>query len=91
MITLRRSEQRNGVNKVVTDASIGSAVEVGAGVDLFAIRVRNSGFSVGYHVCLPAFGGTTPYVVAYIGPNVPIRRVTVRKCRRKTVQRRGPS
>ena len=33
---------------------------VAAGVELFATRVRYSGFSIGYNVCVAAFGGTTP-------------------------------
>jgi MFS transporter, MHS family, proline/betaine transporter len=40
-----------------------------AGVELFATRVRYSGFSrfsIGYNVCVAAFGGTTPYVVTWL-------------------------
>jgi MHS family proline/betaine transporter-like MFS transporter len=29
-------------------------------------RVRYSGFSIGYNVCVAAFGGTTPYVVTWL-------------------------
>jgi MHS family proline/betaine transporter-like MFS transporter len=39
---------------------------VSAGVELFATRVRFSGFSVGYNVCVALFGGTTPYVVTWL-------------------------
>jgi MHS family proline/betaine transporter-like MFS transporter len=39
---------------------------VSAGVELFATRVRFSGFSVGYNVCVAIFGGTTPYVVTWL-------------------------
>jgi MHS family proline/betaine transporter-like MFS transporter len=39
---------------------------VAAGVELFATRVRYSGFSVGYNICVAAFGGTTPYVVTWL-------------------------
>jgi MFS family permease len=39
---------------------------VGAGVELFATRVRYSGFSIGYNICVAAFGGTTPYVVTWL-------------------------
>ncbi len=39
---------------------------VSAGVELFATRVRFSGFSVGYNVCVAVFGGTTPYVVTWL-------------------------
>jgi MFS transporter, MHS family, proline/betaine transporter len=38
---------------------------VAAGVELFATRVRYSGFSIGYNVCVAAFGGT-PYVVTWL-------------------------
>jgi MHS family proline/betaine transporter-like MFS transporter len=31
---------------------------VAAGVELFATRVRYSGFSIGYNICVAAFGGT---------------------------------
>jgi hypothetical protein len=98
-----------------------------AGVELFATRVRYRGFSIGYNICVAAFGGTTPYVVTWltadgrrrrarllrradrdrvagsdldrqrdrgpsaatcdIGPNVPIRGVTVSGCRRPIPQR----
>ncbi|WP_370331281.1 MFS transporter [Mycolicibacterium hippocampi] len=39
---------------------------VSAGVELFATRVRFSGFSVGYNVCVAVFGGTTPYIVTWL-------------------------
>jgi MFS transporter, MHS family, proline/betaine transporter len=39
---------------------------VTAGVELFATRVRYSGFSIGYNVCVAVFGGTTPYVVTWL-------------------------
>jgi MHS family proline/betaine transporter-like MFS transporter len=39
---------------------------VAAGVELFTTRVRYSGFSIGYNVCVAAFGGTTPYVVTWL-------------------------
>jgi len=37
-----------------------------AGVELFATRVRYSGFSVGYNIAVAGFGGTTPYVVTWL-------------------------
>ncbi|SCX23816.1 MFS transporter [Mycolicibacterium fluoranthenivorans] len=43
---------------------------VTAGVELFATRVRYSGFSVGYNVCVALFGGTTPYAVTWLTANV---------------------
>ncbi|ULE34627.1 MFS transporter [Mycobacterium sp. IDR2000157661] len=46
--------------------SIYVSVAVSAGVELFATRVRYSGFSVGYNICVAAFGGTTPYVVTWL-------------------------
>ena len=39
---------------------------VAAGVELFTTRVRYSGFSIGYNVCVAAFGGTMPYVVTWL-------------------------
>ncbi|BBX19636.1 MFS transporter [Mycolicibacterium duvalii] len=46
--------------------SIYIAAAVTAGVELFATRVRFSGFSVGYNLCVAIFGGTTPYVVTWL-------------------------
>jgi MHS family proline/betaine transporter-like MFS transporter len=46
--------------------SIYVSTAVTAGVELFATRVRYSGFSIGYNVCLAAFGGTTPYLVTWL-------------------------
>jgi MHS family proline/betaine transporter-like MFS transporter len=37
-----------------------ASAAVAAGVELFATRVRYSGFSIGYNICVAAFGGTTP-------------------------------
>ncbi len=37
-----------------------------AASELFATRVRYSGLSVGYHVSVAVFGGTTPYVVTLL-------------------------
>ncbi|WP_164478407.1 MFS transporter [Mycolicibacterium stellerae] len=42
------------------------SVAVATGVELFATRVRYSGFSIGYNVCVALFGGTTPYMVAWL-------------------------
>ncbi|RDH74378.1 MFS transporter [Mycolicibacterium moriokaense] len=42
------------------------AVAVATAVELFATRVRYSGFSIGYNVCVAVFGGTTPYMVAWL-------------------------
>lgn len=39
---------------------------VSAGVEMFATRVRYSGFAVGYNICVALFGGTTPYVVTWL-------------------------
>ena len=39
---------------------------VSAGVEMFATRVRYSGFAVGYNVCVALFGGTTPYAVTWL-------------------------
>ncbi|MCG5433949.1 MFS transporter [Mycobacterium sp. MYCO198283] len=42
------------------------SVAVTTGVEMFATRVRYSGFSIGYNVSVAAFGGTTPYVVTWL-------------------------
>jgi MHS family proline/betaine transporter-like MFS transporter len=46
--------------------SIYISVAVVTGVELFVTRVRYSGFSIGYNVCVAVFGGTTPYMVAWL-------------------------
>ncbi|MGE2837190.1 MFS transporter [Mycobacterium sp. SMC-4] len=46
--------------------SIYISTAVSAGVEMFATRVRFSGFSVGYNLCVAIFGGTTPYVVTWL-------------------------
>jgi MHS family proline/betaine transporter-like MFS transporter len=46
--------------------SVFISAAVAAGVELFATRVRYSGFSIGYNVCVALFGGTTPYVVTWL-------------------------
>ncbi|MGJ6121649.1 MFS transporter [Mycolicibacterium sp. Y3] len=50
--------------------SVYVSAAVTAGVELFATRVRYSGFSVGYNVCVALFGGTTPYAVTWLTANV---------------------
>ena len=37
-----------------------------AGAELFATRVRSSGYSVGYNVSVAMFGGTAPYVATWL-------------------------
>ncbi|HEY9266723.1 MAG TPA: MFS transporter [Mycobacterium sp.] len=46
--------------------SVYISAAVSAGVEMFATRVRFSGFSVGYNVCVAVFGGTTPYMVTWL-------------------------
>lgn len=46
--------------------SVYVATAVTAGVELFATRVRYSGFSIGYNIAVALFGGTTPYVVTWL-------------------------
>lgn len=46
--------------------SIFVSTAVTAGVEMFATRVRYSGFSIGYNICVALFGGTTPYVVTWL-------------------------
>ena len=49
--------------------SVYISAAVVAGVELFATRVRYSGFSIGYNIAVAAFGGTTPYVVTWLTGN----------------------
>jgi MHS family proline/betaine transporter-like MFS transporter len=51
---------------LATIESVYISVAVATGVELFATRVRYSSFSIGYNVCVAAFGGTTPYMVAWL-------------------------
>ncbi|MBX7430937.1 MFS transporter [Mycobacterium sp. Y57] len=46
--------------------SVYVSTAVSAAVELFVTRVRFSGFSIGYNVCVALFGGTTPYVVTWL-------------------------
>ena len=46
--------------------SVYVSTAVSAAVELFATRVRFSGFSIGYNVCVAVFGGTTPYLVTWL-------------------------
>ena len=46
--------------------SIYISTAVTAGVELFATRVRYSGFAIGYNLCVAVFGGTTPYAVTWL-------------------------
>ena len=46
--------------------SVYVSTAVSAAVELFATRVRFSGFSIGYNVCVAVFGGTTPYIVTWL-------------------------
>jgi MFS transporter, MHS family, proline/betaine transporter len=46
--------------------SVYVSAAVAAGVELFVTRVRYSGFSIGYNICVAALGGTTPYVVTWL-------------------------
>lgn len=49
---------------VITSIYVSTAVSTG--VEMFATAVRYSGFSIGYNVCVAAFGGTTPYIVTWL-------------------------
>lgn len=46
--------------------SVYVSTAVSAAVELFATRVRFSGFSIGYNICVAVFGGTTPYIVTWL-------------------------
>jgi MHS family proline/betaine transporter-like MFS transporter len=42
------------------------SASLAAGAELFATRVRSSGFSIGYNASVALFGGTTPYVATWL-------------------------
>lgn len=46
--------------------SVVISVAVVTAVEQFTTRVRYSGMSVGYNVCVALFGGTTPYVMTWL-------------------------
>lgn len=37
-----------------------------AGAELFATRVRSSGYAIGYNISVALFGGTAPYVATWL-------------------------
>jgi MHS family proline/betaine transporter-like MFS transporter len=49
-----------GIESVFVSASLA------AGAELFATRVRSSGYSIGYNVSVALFGGTAPYVATWL-------------------------
>ena len=42
------------------------SASLAAGTELFATRVRSSGYSIGYNVSVAVFGGTAPYVATWL-------------------------
>jgi MHS family proline/betaine transporter-like MFS transporter len=42
------------------------SASLAAGAELFATRVRSSGFSIGYNASVAVFGGTAPYVATWL-------------------------
>jgi MHS family proline/betaine transporter-like MFS transporter len=42
------------------------STSLAAGAELFATRVRSSGYSIGYNVSVALFGGTAPYVATWL-------------------------
>jgi MHS family proline/betaine transporter-like MFS transporter len=42
------------------------SASLAAGVELFAARVRSSGYSIGYNVSVALFGGTAPYIATWL-------------------------
>ena len=46
--------------------SVFVSASLAAGAELFATRVRSSGYSVGYNVSVAIFGGTAPYVATWL-------------------------
>lgn len=46
--------------------SVFVAASLAAGAELFATRVRSSGYSIGYNLSVAVFGGTAPYVATWL-------------------------
>ncbi|MFG1932369.1 MFS transporter [Mycobacterium sp. NPDC048908] len=46
--------------------SVFVSASLAAGAELFATRVRSSGYSVGYNLSVAVFGGTAPYVATWL-------------------------
>ncbi|MGH3678306.1 MAG: MFS transporter [Mycobacterium sp.] len=46
--------------------SVFVSASLAAGAELFATRVRSSGYSVGYNTSVAIFGGTAPYVATWL-------------------------
>ena len=42
------------------------SASLAAGAELFATRVRSSGYSIGYNMSVAVFGGTAPYVATWL-------------------------
>ncbi|VEG39569.1 arabinose efflux permease family protein [Mycolicibacterium flavescens] len=46
--------------------SVFVSASLAAGAELFATRVRSSGYSIGYNMSVAVFGGTAPYVATWL-------------------------
>jgi MFS transporter, MHS family, proline/betaine transporter len=46
--------------------SVFVSTSLAAAAELFATRVRSSGYSIGYNVSVAVFGGTAPYVATWL-------------------------
>ena len=46
--------------------SVFVSASLAAGAELFATRVRSSGYSIGYNMSVAIFGGTAPYVATWL-------------------------
>ena len=46
--------------------SVFVSASLAAGAELFATRVRSSGYSIGYNVSVALFGGTAPYLATWL-------------------------
>ena len=46
--------------------SVFVSASLAAGAELFATRVRSSGYSIGYNISVAVFGGTAPYVATWL-------------------------
>ena len=42
------------------------SASLAAGAELFATKVRSSGYSIGYNTSVALFGGTTPYIATWL-------------------------
>jgi MHS family proline/betaine transporter-like MFS transporter len=51
---------------LATLEAVFASASLAAGAELFATRVRSSGYAIGYNVSVAVFGGTTPYAATWL-------------------------